>query len=144
MKSLAVLALLVAAAAATPYSSATAADVGISIDISQPGVYGRIDIGRFPQPQLVVQRPVIIGRPALPRQEPVYLWVPPGHRKDWRRHCAEYRACGLPVYFVQDRWYGEHVQPHARDHDGRGDGRSDERHSDRREEGRGHGDRHPD
>ena len=130
---------------------AFAADVGVSIGISQPGVYGRVDIGRFPQPQVVVQQPVIIGRPVS--RDPVYLWVPPAHRADWRRHCGEYRACGVPVYFVRDDWYGRNVRPHGRgferdrDHDGRPDwrdnhdNRRDDRRDDRRDErGRGHRD----
>jgi hypothetical protein len=134
--------LVLVAAAALPGSSVLAADIGVSIGISQPGVYGRVDIGRFPQPQVVVQQPVIIGRPVAVRQDPVYLWVPPGHRQNWRRHCGQYRACGVPVYFVQDRWYGEHVRPHAgerRDErrDDRRDDRRDGRHDDDR--GRGHG-----
>jgi hypothetical protein len=87
--------------------AAQAADVGVSINISQPGVYGRVDIGRFPQPVLVAPRPVIITHRVV--QEPVYLWVPPGHRQNWRRYCGRYEACGAPVYFVQDRWYREHV-----------------------------------
>ncbi len=88
-------------------------DVGVSVQISQPGVYGRIDIGRFPQPQVVVAQPVIIARPpvVVAAPEPVYLWVPPGHRKNWRRYCGQYHACGVPVYFVEDRWYREHVHP---------------------------------
>jgi hypothetical protein len=87
--------------------AAQAADVGISIGISQPGVYGRIDIGRYPQPVLVQTRPVYVER--VRSREPVYLWVPPGHRKNWRKHCYRYEACGAPVYFVQDRWYEERV-----------------------------------
>ena len=93
---------------------AAAADVGVSVQISQPGVYGRIDVGRFPQPQVVLAQPVIIMRPVVvhqaPPPQPVYMWVPPGHRQNWRRHCGKYNACGVPVYFVQDQWYGEHVQ----------------------------------
>ena len=85
-------------------------DVGVSIGISQPGVYGRIDIGRFPQPQVVVQQPLIIQR-VVRAPEPVYLWVPPGHQKNWRKHCNKYQACGVPVYFVQEGWYHEHVLP---------------------------------
>jgi hypothetical protein len=50
----------------------------------------------------------VVRQPAV-RVEPVYLWVPPGHRKHWSKHCAQYGACGAPVYFVQDRWYREHV-----------------------------------
>ena len=109
-------------------------DVGVSIGISQPGVYGRIDIGRFPQPQVVVAQPVIVQRPVQVVQapQPVYMWVPPGHRKNWKKHCAEYRACGVPVYFVRDDWYDKQVRPHGghgdRDDDRRGPGK-----------GKGHG-----
>lgn len=96
-------------------SLAQAADIGVSVQISQPGVYGRIDIGQFPQPRVIVAQPVLIMRaPAVQRAEPVYMWVPPGHRKHWRKHCAQYAACGVPVYFVQDRWYDDHVQRPAR------------------------------
>ncbi len=109
-------------------------DVGVSVSISQPGVYGRIDIGRFPQPQVVVAQPVIIQRPVYVQQqpvyrapEPVYMWVPPGHRKNWRKHCREYGACGVPVYFVRDDWYDKKVKHHGRDRD-----------DDRGHRGRGH------
>lgn len=98
---------------------AAATDVGVSVQISQPGVYGRIDIGRFPQPQVVVAQPVWILRPVVVVQQappqPVYMWVPPGHRQNWRKHCGRYNACGVPVYFVQDQWYGEHVQGRGRE-----------------------------
>ena len=86
---------------------AQAADVGVSIGFSQPGVYGRVDIGRYPQPVLIAPQPVYIGRQVY--REPVYLWVPPGHRRDWRRHCGQYGACGAPVYFVEDGWYRQNV-----------------------------------
>lgn len=99
------LATAVLAALSAP---AQAADVGVSIEISQPGVYGRVDIGRFPQPQVVLAQPVIIQRAPRPLQ-PVYLWVPPGHQKNWRKHCQDYRACNVPVYFVRDDWYRGHV-----------------------------------
>lgn len=98
-----------AAALLLPLSS-QAADVGVSISISEPGVYGRIDIGRFPQPQVVMAQPVIIQQPRLARpMQPVYLWVPPGHQKKWSKHCRDYNACGVPVYFVQDSWYQQNV-----------------------------------
>jgi len=102
---------------------AFAADVGVSIQISQPGVYGRVDIGRFPQPQVIVAQPIFVQRPtvAVQRPEPVYLWVPPGHRKNWKKHCRDYGACGVPVYFVRDDWYDSHV----RRADLRGDRRDD-------------------
>ncbi len=91
--------------------SAFAVDVGVSVQVSQPGVYGRIDIGQFPQPVVVNPAPVIIARPAVvvAQPQPVYLWVPPGHQKHWNKHCQEYNACGVPVYFVKDDWYQSHV-----------------------------------
>lgn len=107
-----------AALALAHSGGAAAADVGVSVQISQPGVYGRIDIGRFPQPQVVVAQPVVIVRPVVLQQappQPVYMWVPPGHRQNWRKHCGQYNACGVPVYFVQDQWYGEHVQGYGKD-----------------------------
>jgi hypothetical protein len=122
---------------ASPVSRA--ADVGVSISVSQPGVYGRIDIGRFPQPELIVAQPVVVHRPrvvvAQPVQ-PVYLWVPPGHQKNWSKHCSRYNACGTPVYFVKEEWYRTHVssagpaysQDHGDDHPGKGKGK-----------GKGHG-----
>lgn len=101
---------------------AQAADIGVSVHVSQPGVYGRVDIGRFPQPQVIVTQPVVVQplpRPPRPRPgyvvaqpEPVYMWVPPGHRKNWRRHCARYGACGVPVYFVRDDWYQRELHRH--------------------------------
>jgi hypothetical protein len=113
-----------------------AAEVGVSVQISQPGVYGRIDIGRFPAPQVVVQSPVVIRPPVVvapaPAQ-PVYLWVPPGHRNNWAKHCHRYNACGVPVYFVEDRWYNEHVHPKHSEH---GRGRDEDRD---RGHGKGHG-----
>jgi hypothetical protein len=121
---------LVCMAALASSAWVQAADVGVSVQVSQPGVYGRIDIGRFPQPQLVVAQPVVIVRPVQVVQappEPVYMWVPPGHRKHWRKHCGRYGACGVPVYFVQDRWYGEHVHPVYRERRDWRDNRDDRR-----------------
>lgn len=120
-------------------ASVSATDVGVSVQISQPGVYGRVDIGRFPQPAVVVTQPVVVAAPP-PRMvvaqpvQPVYMWVPQAHRKDWRRHCRGYGACGVPVYFVRHDWYDHHV----RGGDDRRGGR--DRDDDRgRGHGRGHG-----
>lgn len=117
MRRLALTAFTALAGLLAATGAAHATDVGVSIGISQPGVYGRIDIGRFPQPAVVVQQPVWVQQPRMvvaQPAEPVYLWVPPGHRKNWRRHCARYNACGAPVMFVQDRWYRDNVyRPHA-------------------------------
>lgn len=109
-------------------SAAGAGDVNVGVTISgeiQPGVYGRIDIGNRPPPPVVYPQPVWIVQPPQPVVvAPVYLHVPPGHAKNWAKHCARYNACNTPVYFVRSAEYDE-----ARGHEGkRGHGK-----------GRGHG-----
>ena len=37
---------------------ASAADVGVSVTVGQPGFYGRIDIGDFPRPRWIIFVPV--------------------------------------------------------------------------------------
>jgi hypothetical protein len=97
------IALAVLALAATTASAQTS--VGVSIGISQPGVYGRIDIGNHPPPPVLYPQPVIIvPGPVSHYQRPIYLHVPPGHAKNWSKHCNRYAACGQPVYFVQETW----------------------------------------
>jgi hypothetical protein len=83
-------------------------NVGVSIGIRQPGVYGRIELGNFPPPPVVYAQPVLIAPPAVVvQQEPLYLYVPVVQQRQWGRHCARYAACGRPVYFVQERWVVE-------------------------------------
>ena len=107
---------LLAAVIATATNPAFAADIGVSVSIGQPGFYGRIDIGNMPQPQLIYATPVIIQPvPVGVVYQPVYLHVPPGHQKDWRKHCREYDACGRPVYFVKEDWYSNEYAPRYRE-----------------------------
>lgn len=116
---------------------AIAADVGVSVQVGEPGFYGRIDIGNFPQPQVIYRQPVVIQPvPVGVVRPPIYLRVPPGHAKHWGKHCREYNACGEPVYFVQDRWYNEEYAPRYRESHGWGHG---EHHGDDGGEGHGHG-----
>lgn len=122
----------IALMAATP---AQAADVGVSVQISQPGIYGRVDIGQFPQPQVVMRQPIIVVREPQARPEPIYMWVPPGHRNDWKRHCRGYGACGVPVYFVQDQWYEQHVKRGKKDKKDKGHG--DAGHDNGKDHGKG-------
>jgi hypothetical protein len=73
--------------------------------------------------------------------EPVYLRVPPGHRKHWSKFCGRYDACGRPVLFVRDEWYTNTYVPRYREHY-HGDRRPDVRVVERveyREVERGHG-----
>ena len=141
--------MLLAGAVAAPLAHAA---VGVSIGVAQPGVYGRIDIGNYPQPTLVLPQPVVIvPPPVFVQRQPIYLYVPPRHQQNWGRYCGQYNACNQPVYFVQDQWVREryeHEHPGWRgDHDkgrGRGfdrDDRDDDRGNGRgKGRGRGHGD----
>jgi len=128
-----ILAILTLAAAALPAHAGT--NIGVSIGINAPGQYGRIDINNYPQPVLVMPQPVIYApAPRAAYQRAVYLYVPPAHRANWGRYCGNYRACGQPVYFVQETWVRdeyrrEHEQRRASppkrhdDHHGRADDR---------------------
>lgn len=126
-----------------------------------PGVYGRVDIGNGPPPALWYAQPMVISpQPLYVQRAPIYMYVPPGHAKNWAKHCARYAACGQPVYFVKepprrvdyrrgdrdgyDRHYrydrrGE-WRDHHRDDDrgGRGNGRGNGR-GESRGHDRGHG-----
>jgi len=130
---------LIALTAATMSASAVAADVGVSVSIGQPGFYGRIDIGDYPypQPQVIYAQPRIIQR-SYEVREPVYMRVPPGHRKNWGKHCGQYNACGERVYFVQDNWYQRDYVPHYQQYHRDGYEGSDEHGgNDRRDDQRG-------
>lgn len=138
---------LLAAVMAAASLPALAADVGVSISVGQPGFYGRIDIGDVPQPVLINPSPVVIERrPMGVAQQPIYLHVPPGHARHWRRYCHQYNACGQPVYFVQDRWYNDVYVPRYRERhnyrDDRRDDHRDDRHGRDDNYGKGHGKGH--
>jgi hypothetical protein len=119
------------------HSTATAADVGVSVNIYEPGFYGRIDIGRVPGPVLIYPQPVIIEqRPVSLMRQPIYLRVPPGHEKKWDKYCHRYNACGQPVYFVQDGWYRDVYAPRYYGAPERRDDHRNSRRDDRRDDGR--------
>ena len=132
--------LLVAALAASAVGSTLAQpQVGVSVSINQPGVYGRVHIGDVPRPALVLPQPVIISQPrVVVCRDPVYQYVPPAQQQNWRRYCGRYAACGQPVYFVRDEWVRERYE---RDHPGANRGRHrgwDKDHDRGRGHGRGH------
>jgi hypothetical protein len=114
---------------------AMAADVAVSVSIGEPGFYGQVDIGSYPRPRLLYPTPIVIR--AMPSvRAPLYLRVPPGHEKHWDKHCAEYNACGAPVYFIEDGWYNTVYAPayrakHGRpDNAGKGHGKDKQKHKD--------------
>src|SRR5690348_1461989 len=101
--------VLVAASFGAVGSVANAGDVSVGVTITGeilPGVYGQVDLSNRPPPPLLYATPVVIERPP-PHvvYQPIYLHVPPGHAKNWSKHCREYRACGRPVYFVKSAEY---------------------------------------
>ena len=104
--------LLVALIASGVAVPALGIDVSASIEISQPGFYGQINIGDFPRPAVIYAQPVWVQRPVKVVQvQPIYLRVPPGHEKHWSKHCGKYGACGQPVYFVREDWYQAQYVP---------------------------------
>lgn len=120
-------------------SPAFAANVGMSVSVGQPGFYGQIDIGGYPPPPVIYRQPIMV-EPVIVDRPPIYLRVPPGHAKNWGKHCHQYHACGERVFFVQDAWYNREYAPRYRNdyraqEDFRGDGR-------REHPGHGHGHRH--
>lgn len=129
--------IILAALGAAMVPAIAAAQVGVSVNIGQPGFYGQINIGDFPQPQVLYSQPVIIDHVPESYGPPMYLRVPPGHAKHWAKHCAEYNACGHQVYFVRDDWYNRVVVPRYRGGGDQGDWHGD--HGDHGGHGHGHG-----
>jgi len=94
-------------------------NVGVSVSVMQPGLYGRVDIGNYPQPRLIYAQPVVVApSPVAVYRQPIYLYVPPNHQKNWKHDCRRYNACGQPVYFVREDWVRERYDEHR----GRGHG----------------------
>jgi len=116
---------------ATAALAQASTNVGVSVSVNQPGVYGRIDIGNMPPPPVIYTQPVVIERRSV-REAPIYMRVPPGHERNWAKHCRAYNACGRPVYFVRDEPRGErhdHGDDHDHDrHEGKGRGHGHGRH----------------
>jgi hypothetical protein len=135
----------VALVAAVPLAHAQSVSVNATITGEiVPGVYGRVVLGNRPPPRVVyaqpvVAVPVVVAQPVP--MEPIYLHVPPGHAKNWRKHCHAYNACNRPVYFVRSAEYEpgyrherrqEHEHAHHGEHgdDERGDRDHDHGHHD--------------
>ncbi len=96
--------ILSLAAAAALWLPQSASAQNSSNVIGELAYYGLLELAGLPQPQLLYPDSVIIRRTQAVRS-PVYLRVPPGHAKNWSKHCGRYNACSRPVYFVDDNWY---------------------------------------
>ena len=137
----AILSVLLSVLAIGVVPLAQAQNVSISATITGeivPGVYGHVVLGNRPPPPLVYAQPVVAVPVVVTERmpmEPIYLHVPPGHAKHWRKHCQEYNACNRPVYFVRSAEYEpgyrpdrrqEHEHAHHGDHGDRKDDRGDD------------------
>lgn len=132
--------LLAAMILAVP-APALASDVGVTISIGQPGFYGQITLGnQYPVPRLIYPNPILAIPPAVAvQQQPVYLYVPPGHAKRWDKYCHRYNACYQPVYFVEKDWYNNVYVPHYHSQGGYPGGYPDAgRHYDDNDDSRNH------
>ena len=116
-----------------------------------PGVYGQVQFSNAPPPVLYAEPMVIAPQPRNVVLEPLYLHVPPGHARNWAKHCHKYNACGRPVYFVKSAEYepgyskykGRPRNDERRDEGRRDEGQGDEGRGNegRGDEGRGRGHR---
>ena len=95
--------LLFAAALAATTVPALANDVGVSISIGQPSIYGRIDLGGYPQPQIIDPQPRVMFRAAMSRP-PTYMHVPPALRKTGARTAVLTTPVENGSIF-QNNWY---------------------------------------
>jgi hypothetical protein len=154
MKNLIIAASIFAAAA----GAVAPASAQVTVNIGQPGFYGRIDIGGYAPPPVYYTQPVIVERQVRYVGQPMYLRVPEGHRKHWNKHCRAYNACGQQVSFVQDGWYNNTYAPRYRQQhyreqprpvmvrdgyrDDRRDGYREDRRDDRRDDDHGKHDKH--
>lgn len=132
-----IIASLLLSLSALPGLPAMADDLGINVILEgevAPGVYGRVELGNDSRPDIYYREPmIIVSDSKYARSRPVYLHVPPGHAKNWGKHCSKYRACDRPVYFVRSAEYDEH---YSDDH-----GHDEHKHekNDRPDKGKGQG-----
>jgi hypothetical protein len=105
-----------------------------------PGVYGQVQFGNAPPPPVLYDEPrIIVRQPPNVVLQPLYLHVPPGHAKNWSKHCREYNACNRPVFFVKSREYEPGYRGRkdkGRRNEGRREEHRDQWHGDERRENR--------
>src|ERR1700676_829663 len=121
-----------------------AGDLGINVILSgqvAPGVYGQVQLGNAAPPPVVYAQPMLIEpqQYAYAPPPPVYLHVPPGHAKNWRKHCREYNACNRPVFFIRS---AEYEPDYARRHYGHDEHEHGHEHGHDRDDDHGHGHDH--
>lgn len=90
-----------------------AAQPRVGIVIEPPvEYYGPVDVRAVPDPWLVYPNPVLIEPvEGSEKAEPLYLYVPGDHHRRWFKHCRDYNACSVPVFFVKESWYKKVYRP---------------------------------
>lgn len=117
--------IVAAVGLALSIAPAIAQDVRVTISGEVvPGVYGRVDIGGRPPPVFYPQPVIVVRQPQSAVVSPIYMHVPPGHAKNWSKHCKKYNACNHPVYFVKSAEY-EPGYRHPGKGRGKGKGKND-------------------
>jgi hypothetical protein len=97
-----------------------AAAAAAAVSDSDAGIYGQLDLAKFPKPKLTNSKPVIIE--AIENKaasKPVYIHIAPGQEQHWRTLCKTYAACAAPVYFVTENWFLNVYLPAVGAQDGR-------------------------
>ena len=95
--------------------SADAADHG-----GDQGIYGRLDLVKFPKPELINDQPVLIDKSSKRAStKTVFVHVPPGYERHWQFHCKTYDSCNVPVQFVTESWFVNVYLPAIGAQDGR-------------------------
>jgi hypothetical protein len=106
--------VLIAVAVASGVMTFPAWADSVSVSVGEPGFYGRLDIGGYPQPQVIYAQPVVVEQDVPMDQPPIYLRVPPQQTRNWGHYCHRYNACGQRVMFVRDDWYRRQYAPNYR------------------------------
>ena len=85
-----------------------------------PGLYGKLDLSKFPKPQVLNVKPLLVSTAkGASKAKPVFVHVRPGWELHWSAHCAAYDACSVPVYFVTEGWFVHVYLPAVGEQDGR-------------------------
>lgn len=76
--------------------------------------YGVVEMDH-PEPRVLNSHPVIVHRNRGNRHaDPIFVYVPAHHRRNWTRFCGRYEACRQPVYFLNEVWYHRYLERQER------------------------------
>jgi hypothetical protein len=83
------------------------------------GIYGRLDLEKFPKPEFINAKPILGDASKRASGKSIYVHVPPGYERHWQFHCKTYDACNVPVQFVTEHWFVKVYLPAVGAQDGR-------------------------